>query len=283
MAGSASAPAPFLAQLWARLGGLRCVVVVGLPGTGKSLLVRELAAAAGQASRKSTVLQWDVCRESWDSHPRVRSCYPEINGVTHAGVRIAMGSWVRAAIGTWFAEHAGDDALLIVEAPHIGGRFSELAHVVDDEAESHLSGPETGFVVVAPEKTLQLALKQQRAADMKDPLDEGYEQKNASPDLLDELTRSLRGPASRLGIEATNEQGYDPDLYVGMMRHVLRHRHTTVVRPDTLIQVSGSVYDLARDSERLWADAHEVEASLEATDAMDERELRTRVEGWFKT
>jgi hypothetical protein len=280
---AANAPAPFLAELWARLGGLRCVVVVGLPGTGKSLLVRELAAAAGRASRKSTILQWDVCRESWDSHPRSRTRYPEIDGVTHEGIRVAMGSWIRAAVGTWFKEHAGDDRLLIVEAPHIGGRFSELAHVVDDEAEPYLSGPETAFVVVAPEKELQLALKQQRAADLETPATEGYEQNNASPDLLDELTRSLRGPATQLGIEAGREPGYDPDLYAGLMRQVLRHRHTTVVRPDALIQVSGSVYDLVTDAERLWADEPQVEASLAVADAMDQPELRARVETWFRT
>ncbi|WP_138413072.1 hypothetical protein [Sinomonas gamaensis] len=281
---SANAPAPFLEQLWASLDGLRCVVVVGLPGTGKSLLVRELAAAAREASRKSTLLQWDVCRESWEGHPRTRSRYPEVDGVTHEGVRVAMGSWVRGAVAAWFAAHAGDEALLIVEAPHIGGRFSELAHAVDDEAEPHLSAPETAFVVVAPEKDLQLALKQQRAADMEDrPRAGGYEQNNASPDLLDELTRSLRGPAHELGIEAGDEQGYDPDLYAGLMRRVLRHRHTTVVRPDALIQVSGSVYDLAEDSERLWADEQEVEASLGVADAMDETELRNRVENWFRT
>jgi hypothetical protein len=257
--------------------------VVGLPGTGKSLLVRELAAAAAQAHRKSTVLQWDVCRESWERHPRSRSRYPEVDGVTHEGVRVAMGSWVRAAVSAWFDEHVGDDALLIVEAPHIGGRFSELAHVQNDEAEPRLSGPQTAFVVVAPEKDLQLALKRQRAADMDATSAGGYEQNNASPDLLDELTRSLRGPAGELGIEAREGQGYDPDLYAELMRRVLRHRHTTVVRPDTLIQVSGSVYDLAEASERLWADEREVEASLGVADAMDELELRARVEGWFRT
>ncbi|BCW05819.1 hypothetical protein [Arthrobacter sp. NtRootA1] len=276
-----SPPAPYLKELWTKLEVLRCVVVVGLPGTGKSLLVREIAAAAAAAGRNSSLLQWDVSRESWDSHPTASALFPEIDGVTHSGIRLAMGSWVRTTVGKWFSNHAGLEQLLIVEAPHIGGRFSELSHIVDDQAEQPLAGAETLFVLVAPTKELQLTLKRQRAADME--AGQGtYESNNASPDLLDELTNSLRGPAGELGITGSTSTGYDPGLYAGLMQHVLRHRHVLLVQPDELMEVTGSVYSLGNSSERLWATEEEVSASLDPVASLSPDELLQRTDSWFR-
>lgn len=276
-------PAPYLQELWSRIAGLRCIVVVGLPGTGKSLLVREIAAAAGADGRPSTVMQWDVSRESWDSHPPAAAKYPELDGVTHEGIRTAMGTWVREAIADWYSQHADDDDLLIVEAPHIGGRFSELAHVVDDAAEPSLRGPGTLFVLVAPTKDLQLTLKSQRAADMESQGEGSYESNNASPDLLDELTNSLRGPAQELGIVSTSSTGYDPELYAELMQHVLRHRNVLLVRPDRLMEVTGSVYSLGDQSTRLWATEEQVQRSLDVVESMSQGELAQHTNDWFRS
>ena len=279
----ASPPAPYLQDLWSRIPGLRCIVVVGLPGTGKSLLVREIAAAASADGRPSTVIQWDVSRESWDSHPSAAATYPEIDGVTHEGIRTAMGTWVREAVADWHSQHADGDDLLIVEAPHIGGRFSELAHVVDDPAEASLRGPGTLFVLVAPTKGLQLTLKNQRAADMESQGEGSYESNNASPDLLDELTNSLRGPAQELGIASISSTGYDPELYAELMQHVLRHRNVLLVRPDQLMEVTGSVYSLGDQSSRLWATEEQVQRSLDVVESMSQKELVQYTNDWFRS
>jgi len=279
----ASPPAPYLQDLWSRIPGLRCIVVVGLPGTGKSLLVREIAAAASADGRPSTVIQWDVSRESWDSHPSAAATYPEIDGVTHEGIRTAMGTWVREAVADWHSQHADGDDLLIVEAPHIGGRFSELAHVVDDPAEASLRGRGTLFVLVAPTKGLQLTLKNQRAADMESQGEGSYESNNASPDLLDELTNSLRGPAQELGIASISSTGYDPELYAELMQHVLRHRNVLLVRPDQLMEVTGSVYSLGDQSSRLWATEEQVQRSLDVVESMSQKELVQYTNDWFRS
>ena len=278
-----SPPAPYLQDLWSRIAGLRCIVVVGLPGTGKSLLVREIAAAASADGRASTVIQWDVSRESWDNHPSAAATYPEIDGITHEGIRTAMGSWIRKAVADWHSQHAGGNDLLIVEAPHIGGRFSELAHIVDDAAEPSLRGHDTLFVIVAPTKDLQLTLKSQRAADMESQGEGSYESNNASPDLLDELTNSLRGPAQELGIVSTSSTGYDPELYAGLMQHVLRHRNVHFVRPDRLMEITGSVYSLVDQSSRLWATEEQVQRSLDVAEAMSQKELAQHTNDWFRT
>ncbi|QCO98057.1 hypothetical protein FCN77_10485 [Arthrobacter sp. 24S4-2] len=278
-----SPPVPYLQELWSRIRGLRCIVVVGLPGTGKSLLVREIAAAAGADGRPSAVMQWDVSRESWDSHPSAAATYPEIDGVTHEGIRTAMGIWVREAVADWYSQHADGDDLLIVEAPHIGGRFSELAHVVDDAAEPSLRGAGTLFVLVAPTKALQLTLKSQRAADMESHGEGSYESNNASPDLLDELTDSLRGPAQELRIASISSTGYDPELYAELMQHVLRHRNVLLVRPDRLMEVTGSVYSLGDQSSRLWATEEQVQRSLDVVESMSQRELAQHTNDWFRS
>jgi adenylate kinase family enzyme len=275
-------PAPYLHELWSRISGLRCIVVVGLPGTGKSLLVREIAAAAGAANRCSTVMQWDVSRESWDSAVSAAGRYPEVDGVTHEAVRVAMGSWVREAVGDWFS-HAEEDDLLIVEAPHIGGRFSELAHVMHDAAEASLRGLDTLFVLVAPTKELQLILKSQRAADMESQGEGLYERNNASPDLLDELTNSLRGPALEFGIESSSSTGYDPELYADLMQHVLRHRKVLLVRPDRLMEATGSVYSLGDQSRRLWATEEQIQRSLKVVESMSTKELVQHTSDWFRS
>ncbi|MBM7774078.1 putative kinase [Actinokineospora baliensis] len=272
-----TAPAPYLDPLWARLPALRCVVLVGLPGTGKSLLVRELAAAA--IGRRTGVLQWDVARRSWDQDPVARDKYPEIDGVTHAGVRVAMGSWVRSAVADWFT----DDGLLIVEAPLIGGRFAELAHRLDDDAEAVLAAHSTLFTVLAPEDQLREQLRGQRSADMSEAGDDHLERHNASVKLLDELTDSLRTPAAEQGVTARTDSGYDQDLYVALMEKVLKHRHTTVIRPDSLMAVSGSVYALDDRAERVWPNPQQVHRSIAESEALSATALSDRVESWYRT
>jgi hypothetical protein len=278
-----SPPAPYLQDLWSKIAGLRCIVIVGLPGTGKSLLVREIAAAAGADGRPSTVIQWDVSRESWDSHPSAAATYPEIAGVTHEGIRTAMGTWVREAVADWHSQHADGEGLLIVEAPHIGGRFSELAHVVDDAAEPSLRAPGTLFVLVAPTRDLKLTLKSKRAADMESQGEGSYESNNATPDLLDELTNSLRGPAQELGIVSTSSTGYDPELYAELMQHILRHRNVLLVRPDQLMEVTGSAYALGDQSSRLWATDEQVQRSLDVVESMSQKELAQHTNDWFRS
>jgi len=183
--------------LGAELQSRRCVVVVGLPGTGKSLLVREAARLAKTNGRAVRLLQWDVARTAWDT-PEVLARFPEVDGVTHAGIRKALGLWVRKAMLDWFQTHAAAGELLLVEAPIIGGRFAELAKRGDDSLESHLAGPESLFVVVAPTTELQAELRRRRAQEMGSTRN-ALEQHNASVVVLDGLMAAVEQIAPQLG------------------------------------------------------------------------------------
>src|SRR5687768_2694168 len=75
----------------------RCVFFAGLPGVGKSLLLQQTGLIAAEAGRRVALLQWDVVRGSFET-PEVLARYPEVDGVTHAVIRKAVGLWARGAV-----------------------------------------------------------------------------------------------------------------------------------------------------------------------------------------
>src|SRR5262245_66694717 len=116
---------PLFAPLAALARDARMVFFAGLPGTGKSLLIRELAHLAHARGRRIHLLQWDVARPAFEaSLPGLR--YPQERGVTHGVIRIAVGRWARVALARWHAQHAGHGDLLNGETPFVARRLVEL-------------------------------------------------------------------------------------------------------------------------------------------------------------
>jgi hypothetical protein len=103
---------PLFATLATLARDARAVFFAGLPGTGKSLLIRELAHLAHARGRRIHLLQWDVARPVFEASEASRR-YPLKDGVTHGVIRLAVGRWARSAIARWHAEHAGAADLLI--------------------------------------------------------------------------------------------------------------------------------------------------------------------------
>ena len=100
----------------------RLVFFAGLPGTGKSLLLHQLAHLAHARGRRIHLLQWDVARPVFEaSEAGLR--YPQDGGVTHGVIRLAVGQWARTAVARWHARHRGLEHLLIGETPFIGHRL----------------------------------------------------------------------------------------------------------------------------------------------------------------
>jgi hypothetical protein len=274
---SAASGDPF-AELEGGLAAARCIVVVGLPGMGKSFWVRRMAMVAAASDRPVHVLQWDIARLAWDT-PEILAQFPEVDGITHAAIRGALGIWVRGAVATWFGSHAARNDVLIVEAPVIGARFSELAKRADDVLEPHLADPQTLFVIVAPTIELQRDLRRRRAEEAAGHAD-ALERHNASLGVLDVQLAAVEHVARRWGRPPSIPGVYDPELYVFVMRKVLRHRNVRVLRPDSLVQGCGSVYDLRPEVVRIGATADDVRASI-AEAARDMDKLHREVEfGW---
>jgi hypothetical protein len=235
-----------LAEQLRRLGGQRMVFFAGLPGTGKSLLVHQLAHLASGAGRRIHLLQWDVARPVFEASPAGRR-YPLADGVTHAVIRKAAGLWVRHALVGWNARHPEPEHLLIGETPFVGHRFVELARRADDRAEALLAAPSCRFVVAVPSREVRRFLEAERTRRATSPL-HPREREDAPPHVLHDLWRDLVEVAGRLGITAPGAPGagYDPLVYRQVYERVLRDRNVEVVALDVILPTEKlSVYDFA--------------------------------------
>lgn len=277
MSQRASADGGVFDEVERALPGKRCLVVVGLPGTGKSFLVRDMARMAAASGRSVHLLQWDVARLAWE-RPDILERFPEIDGVTHAAIRGALGIWVRTTVAAWFRRHSAGNDLLLVEAPIIGGRFADLAKRIDDGLEARLAGLETSFVVVAPSRQLQRRLRQRRARQAGAEQHE-LERYDASMAVLDLQLAAVERAATLLGI-ASKSSGYDPALYIGVMQAVLEHRHVLIVRPKSLIDTRGSVYEFGHTVARIEATPEEVADTLRAAERNLEELCKEIDFGW---
>lgn len=241
------------------LGGQRLVFFAGLPGTGKSLLVHQLAHLAGASGRSIHLLQWDVARPPFEASPAGRR-YPPADGVTHPVIRKAAGVWARHAIARWSERHPDPRHLLIGETPFVGNRFVELAHRLDDHAEPLLAGPSCRFVIAVPSAEVRRFLEAQREHRAADPL-HPREREDAPPHVLRDLWRDLAAVARQMGI-ARSDAGrgagqeaacgadgpppFDPVAYRRVYEAVLRHRNAEIVALDTILPTEKlSVYDFA--------------------------------------
>ncbi len=269
-----------------RLAGLRMVFFAGLPGTGKSLLVHQLAHVAARAGRSIHLLQWDVARPAFEACPAGQR-YPLAAGVTHSLIRKAAGLWAREAIAAWNERHSDQRQLLVGETPFVGNRFVELAHRVDDEAEHTLSAPSCRFVIAVPSVEVRRfleALRERRAVNPLHP----REREDAPPHVLRDLWRELAEVAPRMSIpvqapvtgagtaaDAGSGPGhdsgvpYDPAVYRRVYERVLRHRHVETIALDTILPTEHlSVYDFAHAPSDL------APTTAEAEDAIREAERR---------
>jgi hypothetical protein len=230
----------------------RLVFVAGLPGTGKSLVIHQLAHLASAAARAVHLLQWDVARPAFEASDAGRR-YPMVNGVTHGLIRKAVGLWARRALVEWAGRHPGREHLLLGETPFIGNRLIELARPAGDEAEPILSAPSCRFLIPVPSPEVRRFLEAERERRAARPVHE-REREDAPPHVLRDLWRELALAGQRLGLAPAPAAGpagadgppYDPALYRRVYERLLRHRPVEVV-PMTVVLPTGSlsVYDFA--------------------------------------
>jgi hypothetical protein len=248
----------------------RLVFFAGLPGTGKSLLIRELAHLAHARGRRIHLLQWDVARPVFEACGAGRR-YPQDRGVTHGVIRLAVGRWARAAVARWYAGHAGE-ALLIGETPFIGNRLIELARAGGDDAEPLLAGPTTRFVIPVPSRALRQHLEAERARRAEHPL-HPREREDAPPEVLRALWREVAG----------DDRPYDPDVYRQTYERLLTRRHATALALDTVLPAGAvSAYDLIIPTTDLVPAADEAARSIEEVEAShpEPADVQRAVDGW---
>jgi hypothetical protein len=257
----------------------RCIVICGVPGMGKSLLLREQALIALAQRRTIHRLQWDVARQPFE-RADILARYPEIEGSTHPMIRRAAGLWVRRAVARWFEEQTDERHLLLIEAPLVGARFIELARIERDAAEIHLAAPATRFLVPVPSSEVRQAIHAARATEMAAPR-HARDAANALPVVVDALWQAVVEAAQALALPEApaGSRGYSATLYAALYRHLLRHRHVQDVPVTEVIAGAGSPHEHAQPSPELapadtevstliaQAEAEGVETVVRASDA----------------
>lgn len=279
--------APHIERLHELARTHRMLFIAGLPGVGKSLLLRELAEAAHGYGRAVHLLQWDVARRPFDT-PAPLARYPEVEGITHAVLRKAAGLWARDAVAEWAAKHAGDGPLLAGETPLIGHRFVELVRPSADAAEPILAAGTTRFLVPVPTVEVRRAIEAARAATTASPRHD-RERADAVPGVLRLLWGQLLDAAAQLAAERGEsppvDVGYDPDTYVAVYTEALRQRNWEPLPVEVALPPqSRSVYAVEAPA----VDLAPSEAEAEAYVARVEREypdldaLRRETAAWWR-
>jgi hypothetical protein len=248
----------------------RLVCFAGLPGTGKSLLIRELAHLAHARGRVVHLLQWDVARTVFEACEAGRR-YPQAGGVTHGVIRLAVGRWARAAVARWHTRH-GADALLIGETPFIGHRLIELARPQPDDAEPLFASPAARFVVPVPSRALREHLEDERERRTRSPL-HPREREDAPPAVLRALWREVAG----------DDRPYDPAVYRQVYERVLRRRHALTLPLDTRLPVGDtSAYDVRVPTADLLAEPEEAARHIADVEARHpgSAAVQRAIDGW---
>jgi hypothetical protein len=261
------------------------VFFAGLPGTGKSLLINQLAHLAHHLGRTTTLLQWDVARPVFEACEAGRR-YPQAQGITHSLIRMAVGRWARGAVTQWHTTHPDMRHLLIGETPFVGNRFSELARPNDDDAEAVLTHETTRFVIPVPSLAVRHHLEAERERRAQNPLHQ-REREDAPPAALREMWRLLVVAAQALGITPVSSNTtipYDPHIYERMYHHILQHRHTQTIAQDTILPTDQfSAYDFAVSSADLVPTDDEANELIHIMEKiyLNDADLEREVARWY--
>jgi hypothetical protein len=260
----------------------RMVVFCGVPGVGKSFLLREQVRIAAAAGRKVSLLQWDVSRQVFEV-PDVLRRYPEVGGSTHAMIRRAVGLWSREAVSDWMATHPDPRYLLVMEAPLVGGRLAELARRVDDRAEALLSRPDVRFYIPTPTAEVRRAIEAARRAETTSNR-HARDAANAVPAVVDELWQMVADTARKMRIEFAGAlSSYSPEAYFAVYRAVLRHRNVSKVMIDEIVCAGGSPHDRDEPLEELAPTAALVPDLIARAEREGDEWVAARALLWYET
>lgn len=265
----------------------RVVFFAGLPGTGKSLLIHQLAHLGHARGRSIHLLQWDVARPVFEAAESGQR-YPPDHGVAHGVIRMAVGRWARRAVARWDETYPGPEHLLVGETPFVGSRLIELARPADDRAEPVLTAESTRFVIPVPSRAVRRHLEAERERRAERPL-HGREREDAPPHVVRDLWRQLVGVAHAMGIATSppdpeGEPPYEPEVYGGVYQRILARRRAAVLPLDAVLPTAAfSVYDYAIPRANLTPSEDDIErfiGSVEATHPTAEA-VQGEIEGWY--
>jgi hypothetical protein len=266
-----------------RVAGLyRIVFFAGLSAVGKSLMIQQLALIARRRGKVVDSMQWDIARAPFD-RPDILARYPERDGVTHAGIRKAVGLWARDAISRWHREHTAGNHLLVGEAPFIGGRLIELARKQNDGAESLLAGNKTLFLIPCPSIEVRRAIVASRRRDMGAPVNQRIAL-SAGSHLLDAHWTEIDQAAVKLGVGGLpSPTEWSPERYADVYRRVLRHRRSAVLPINQVLPGADAAGDSDAIGDELIPTDTQVSQCIAMVGDESEEQLQSDAESWYLT
>lgn len=258
------------------------VFFAGLPGVGKSLMLQQLTLMAQEAGRNVTLIQWDTTRPVFETSELLGK-YPEIDGVTHAMIRKAVGMWARQGVKEWDETHEKPAQMLIGEVPLVGNRLMELAKPYDDDVELILKDERTQFVIPVPSKSVRDVIEANREKTIVDPRHE-KETKDAPPNVLRALWHDLYQLAGELGLTdvQADRVAYSPEIYSAVYGHLLQHRNVHILDVDEVLKPAGSAYDFETKIPELSASpaqVTEIMTKLETEFSLEQ--IEDDVNNWY--
>lgn len=261
----------------------RCIFLAGIPGTGKSLYIQQLAHIAAELGRRIHLLQWDVSRMAFETDEVIQK-YPEIDGVTDPAIRKGFGLWARDGVLDWHKAYPSAEHLLIGEVPLVGNRLIELAQIHQDEAEPLLAGEETQFLISVPSLRVRQAIKDARARSIEIP-SHVKEEKDAPPNVMQLNWVDTYQAAVDLGLAPPDPHpAYDPAVYEQLYLRLLNRRHAKGLVIDEILKPVVSVYEMNVVESELAATADQAQRLIRQVELDYSREeLITAVNHWHHT
>lgn len=254
---------PIRTQLEHAVSTRRMIFVAGLPGTGKSLMLQQIILLADQAGRRVHTMQWDAARRPFETTQWLEK-YPEVDNLTHPGIRKAVGLWVRQGLLNWNEAHSDPAELLVAELPVVGGRFTELLHQSDDEAETLLGSDQAVFFVPIPRAEIRRAIEGFRADTFANPRNE-QETKDAPPEIVQNDWLDIRRVYD-LWTDTQSDPAtahiYDAEIYRFVYDRLMRHRNLQILDIDRTFETKGSAYERTVPVKELAATDAEITVSF---------------------
>lgn len=227
-------------------------------------------------------MQWDDARSVFETEAWL-SRYPEVDSITHPGIRKAIGLWVRRGVLDWRTAHSAPEDLLIVELPVVGGRFIELLQPLEDEAETLLASDETLALVPVPTNAMREVITGIRAQTFRNPRNE-LEAREAPIHIVEAdwaEARKLYISWNNISDPSTVNPVYEEAVCQSVFEHICRFRPLNVLTIDREYPTTGSTYERPTPTQSFTATADEVkEAYARLQDLYPGNEAAKAADNW---
>lgn len=260
----------------------KVLIFAGLPGTGKSLFINHTYQLTKACGLNTQLIQWDVARKEFEKGHLIH-IFPTKEGQVHAGLRLCAGVWLMQYLKNWIKEQKNKSSILLIEAPLIGNRFSELAHKNQDpELEQMLCSPSIQFILPVPSEEVRSKIETER----KNQVSESAKVwSGAKPSVMLRLWKDTLKIANELQISNTQDDAYRPDIYAECYEYILRHRRCNTLAVNEIFEVP------ITNEKSLHSLQNELPAHLIVEQAVNhitqtyssEDQMNKQIESWHKT